>query len=165
MTSNLREATKNDIEQITNIYNDAILSKISTADTSAVSMEQKLEDFLRQDKKRYPVWVNEYCGKVIAYIVLRPFHRRIGYDKTCEICIYIDKNFQGQKLGKKFLSEAINKTKELGFENLLAFIFKDNEVCIRLFKKFGFKEWGHLPKIAHVKQTEKDLVILGLKNE
>ncbi len=165
MTNTLREATKDDFDQIKSIYNDVVLRKVSTLDIGAVDLEQELEDFLRKDKKRYPAWVSEYKDKIIAYIVLRPFHRRVGYDKTCEICIYIDKNFQGQKLGKKFLSCAIEKTKKLGFANLLAFIFKDNEASIRLFKKSGFKEWGHLPKVAYVKECEKDLIILGLKND
>lgn len=161
----LRVAKKEDIPQMVAIYNDAILSKISTADISLVDEKDQLKEFLRHDKKRYPIWVNEYHQKVIAFLGLKPFYGRAGYDKTCEVGIYIDKNFQGKKLGQKFLCEAITKSKELGFQNLLAFIFKDNLVSIKLFKKFGFKEWGNLPGVACIEGVEKDLVILGLRHE
>lgn len=161
----LRRAKKDDIPHIVNIYNDAILSKISTADVTPVLVKDKLKEFEKQDKKRYPIWVNEYSGKVIAYFSLKPFYGRAGYDKTCEIGIYIDKNFQGQKLGQYFLCEAISYAKELEFNNILAFVFKTNLVSMKLFKKLGFKEWGNLPQVACIDGVEKDLVILGFKIE
>lgn len=161
----LREAVREDVPQMTAIYNDAILSRISTADVEPISEKESLENFLKHDKKRYPVWVNEYHGKIIAYLGLKPFYGRAGYDKSCEVSVYIDKNFQGQKLGQKFLLEIITRSRKLGFKNLLAFIFKDNVASVKLFKKFGFKEWGRLPQVACIDDMEKDLVILGLKHE
>lgn len=162
MIDNTRVATEEDLEDIVRIYNDAVKSRISTADTEPISLKDKKEEFKRQDIKQYPTWVREYHGKVIAYLSFKPFNERKWYFQTAEISIYLDKNFQGQKLGQQFLREAIKKAPELGFKNLLALIFSDNAPSVKLFKKYGFKEWGKFPNVARVDDEDKDLLILGL---
>lgn len=165
MLTTLRKATLADVEYMVKIYNDSIKNRISTADTKPVCVKSKKDEFKKVDMKRYPIWVSEYHEKIISFIAFKPFYGRDGYDKTCEISIYIDSNFQGQKLGQKFLSQVLEKVPEYGFENVLAFIFKDNLASVKLFKKFGFKEWGNLPKVACIDETEKDLLILGFRIE
>lgn len=165
MKSELKEAKLSDIASIVKIYNDSIKSRISTADTKPVSEEEKRLEFKNTDTKRYPIWVVEYHEKVIAFIAFKPFYGRDGYQKTCEISIYIDRNFQGQKLGQKFLASAIERLPKYGFVNALAFIFKDNLASVKLFKKLGFKEWGNLPQVASIDDIQKDLLILGYRVE
>lgn len=161
MIDNLREATLDDVEDITRIYNDAVKSRIATADTEPISVKQKRDEFIQCNMSKYPLWVREYKGKIIAFLCFKPFNERKGYQQTAEVSIYLDKNFQGQKLGQQFLDEAINKAPDFGYENLLAFIFSDNAPSIKLFKKFGFREWGKFPKVAKIDGENKDLLILG----
>lgn len=159
----LREARLADVEHMVKIYNDSVKNRISTADTKPISVKIKKDEFKKVDLKRYPVWAVEYHEKIISFVACKPFYGRDGYDKTCEISIYIDSNFQGQKLGQKFLCQALDKIPKYGFKNILAFIFKDNLASVKLFKKFGFKEWGNLPEVACIDGEDKDLLILGYK--
>lgn len=157
-----REATKDDLAQIVKIYNLAVSSGISTADTDEVSIESKQQWFDSHTKKR-PILVKEYHGKIIAWISFDPFYGKPAYDKTAEISIYIDPNFRGKKLGQQFLEQAIKLAPSFGISTLLALVFRKNSASLKLFKKFYFKEWGTLPGVATIESVDLDVVILGLK--
>jgi L-amino acid N-acyltransferase YncA len=44
----------------------------------------------------------------------------------------------------------------------MAFIFAHNIPSIKLFKKFGFQQWGYLPGVAQLDGKQQDLAIFGL---
>jgi len=163
MIGQFRVANIEDLPQIVNIYNDAISDGISTADSDKVTIESKVDWFMSHDKQNRPILVKEYRGKIIAWLSFQPFYPALAYLNSARINIYIDRNFRGQKLGQRFLKEALIKAKEYGIKNLLALIFADNIASLKLFKKFDFKEWGRFPKFAEIHGTEKDLIILGLR--
>lgn len=161
MLNELRRATLNDLPEIIKIYNEAISDGISTADSKIVSVEDKLQWF-EAHTPDYPILVKEYHGRIIAWISLQPFYANLfAYRYSARINIYIDKNFQGKKLGQQFLNEAIEEAKNLGIKTLLALIFADNPASLKLFKKIGFKEWANLSRIATIEDVDKDLLILG----
>lgn len=161
MLNELRRATIEDLPEIIKIYNEAIKDGISTADSKIVTVEEKLEWFNTHNAQR-PLLVKEYHGRIIAWISIQPFYANLlAYKDTARINIYIDKNFQGKKLGQQFLSEAIELAENIGIKTLLALIFAENIPSLKLFKKIGFKEWGNLSRVATIEGTDKDLLILG----
>lgn len=165
MIDELRRATLEDLPEIIKIYNEAIIDGISTADSKVVSVDDKLEWFHSHTQER-PILVKEYHGRIIAWISLQPFYANLlAYRYSARINIYIDKNFQGKKLGQQFLSEAIEQSKRYHIKTLLALIFSENQASLKLFKKLGFKEWGNLNKIATIEGVDKDLLLLGLRIE
>ncbi len=161
MLSELRCATVEDLSEIIKIYNEAIIDGISTADSKVVTIEDKLEWFYAHTPA-HPILVKEYHGRIIAWISIQPFYANLlAYKESARINIYIDKNFQGKKLGQHFLNEAMDEAKRLGLKTLLALIFADNPPSLKLFKKLGFKEWGCLNRVATIAGSDKDLLILG----
>lgn len=161
MLHELRTANAEDLPEIIKIYNEAISDGISTADSKMVSVEDKREWFDAHSSS-HPILVKEYHGRIIAWISLQPFYANLyAYRFSARINIYIDKNFQGKKLGQQFLSEAIEEARSLGIKTVLALIFADNPASLKLFKKIGFKEWGNLNRIANVDGEDKDLLVLG----
>lgn len=159
----LRHATIEDLPEIIKIYNEAIKDGVSTADSNVVRVEDKLDWFYAHTPTR-PILVKEYHGRIIAWISLQPFYPHLlAYQQSARINIYIDKNFQGKKLGQQFLSEAIEQAKSYDIKTLLALIFSENAPSLKLFKKLGFKEWGNLNRIATIEGVDKDLLILGLR--
>jgi len=161
MLHELRTANVEDLPEIIKIYNEAISDGISTADSKMVSVEDKREWF-DAHSSGHPILVKEYHGRIIAWISLQPFYANLyAYRFSARINIYIDKNFQGKKLGQQFLSEAIEEARSLGIKTVLALIFADNPASLKLFKKIGFKEWGNLNRIANVDGEDKDLLVLG----
>jgi len=161
MLKELRRANIEDLPDIIKIYNEAIKDGISTADSKVVRVEDKLEWFDAHTSS-HPILVKEYHGRIIAWVSLQPFYAGLfAYRYSARINIYIDKNFQGKKLGQQFLMEAIEEAKILDIKTLLALIFSDNPASLKLFKKIGFKEWGNLNRIACIEGVDKDLLLLG----
>jgi L-amino acid N-acyltransferase YncA len=68
-------------------------------------------------------------------------------------------------LGSLMLQKAIQTCPELQIRTLLGFVFAHNQPSIKLLSKFGFNEWGHLPKVANLDGIERDLIILGRRIE
>ena len=52
-------------------------------------------------------------------------------------------------------------TQRLDIKTVVGFVFSHNDPSLRLFKSFGFEEWGKLPEIAEMDGKEFSLSILG----
>ena len=157
----MRKATDNDLPRIVAIYNGTIASRLSTADTEEVSVASKLPWFKAHTPDKRPILVHEEDNEVVAWVSFEKFYGRPAYDHTAEVSIYVDARHRGRGLGKKLLQEAMDMTPGLLVKTLLGYIFSHNEPSIRLFKSFGFEEWGRLPHIAEMDGKEYSLSILG----
>ncbi|QNK63100.1 N-acetyltransferase [Pedobacter sp. PAMC26386] len=159
-----RNATPSDLESIVSIYNSTIFSRMVTADTEPVSIESKIKWFEQHSPDKHPLWVIENENKeIIGWISFQAFYGRPAYNGTAEISIYLDENQRGKGLGKKVLSYSLEKCTELGIKTILGFIFSHNEPSLKLFRYFGFEDWGTLPNIAVLDGEEKSLKILGCR--
>lgn len=50
---------------------------------------------------------------------------------------------------------------KLTVDTIVAYIFGHNIPSLKLFKSFGFTQWGLLPQVAELDGIKRDLVILG----
>jgi phosphinothricin acetyltransferase len=158
----IRSAVETDLPAIVAIYNMAIPCRIVTADLEPVSVESRLQWFQEHTPGKRPLWVAEVGGEVVGWLGLQWFYSgRPAYDATAELSIYINSAYQQQGIGQQLLEWAIQHCPALGITTLLGFIFADNKPSLRLFKKFGFEQWGCLPTVAKFEQRNQDLVIVG----
>lgn len=158
----IRLAKLEDLEDIVDIYNASIPSRIATGDLQKITVESRLKWFQERDHQHYPIWVIENENNIIGWISLQHFYGRPAYKTTAEISLYIAENYRGQGIGKKLLEYVIKKSPQLGLTNLLGFIFAHNQPSLNLFKKYNFQQWGYLPKVAQLDNIERDLIIMGL---
>ncbi|HAA01588.1 MAG TPA: N-acetyltransferase [Flavobacteriales bacterium] len=163
MDFSFRNASINDLSEIVAIYNATIPGRMVTADLEPVTIESRKEWFEKHNAQTRPLWVAEKNGKIAGWLSFHSFYGRPAYSITCELAIYIHSDFRGQKLGETFLQKAIDSAPSLGVENLLGFIFAHNEPSLKLFRKFGFSEWGNLPDVARIDGKNVTLLILGKK--
>jgi len=159
----IRNATEADLPTIVAIYNAAIPDRIATADLEPVSSESRLAWFQGRSPSKHPLWVIEAEGVVVGWLSFQPFYGRPAYHATAEISIYIASDYHRRGLGQQLLAQAIHKSPSLGIKTLLSLIFAHNQPSLKLFEKFNFQPWGHLPKIAELDGVECDLVIMGLR--
>ncbi|QJT11118.1 GNAT family N-acetyltransferase [Oceanidesulfovibrio marinus] len=157
----MRHATIDDLPTIVAIYNSTVARRTSTADTEEVSVASKLEWFNSHNRETRPILVHEENGDVAAWVSFESFYGRPAYSHTTEISIYVDETCRGKGLGRRLLQEAISITPELGIKTILGYIFSHNEPSLRLFRSFGFEEWGQLPGIAEMDGNEYSLTIVG----
>jgi L-amino acid N-acyltransferase YncA len=157
----IRNAEFIDLSTIVDIYNSTIPGRMVTADTEPVSVESREKWFHEHSSSYRPLWVVEYQGDICGWVSFQSFYGRPAYHATAEISIYIHENYRGKKLGKFLIQKAIDACPKLQIKTLLGFIFGHNDPSMKLFTKFGFEKWGHLPNVAELDGIERDLLILG----
>lgn len=160
----MRDATTSDLPAIVEIYNSTIPSRVVSADTEPISVEDRSDWFRAHEPMRRPIWVMEDGGEVAGWLSLSDFYdARPAYHATAEIGVYVRKDYRGKGVGRRLLNEAIRRAPGLGMKTLTAGAFAHNEASIRLFEGMGFRQWALFPRVAELDGVEKDLVVLGLR--
>ena len=157
-----RDAHIDDLPRIVEIYNSTVAGRMVTADTEPVSVKSRLNWFNDHSSSKRPLWVIEGDeNKIIGWVSFQSFYGRPAYDATAEISIYLDESVRGKGVGKKVLEHAIQSCDALKIKTILGYIFSHNEPSIKLFKNFGFQEWGKFPNIAVLDGIERSVTIMG----
>ena len=157
-----RNATPEDLPKIVEIYNSTIPSRMVTADTENVSVESREQWFKEHNPETRPLWmIEDQQNNPIGWVSFSSFYGRPAYNGTIEISIYMDESCRGKGFGKKVLQYCIDNAGKFGVKTLLGFIFLHNEPSLKLFRHFGFEDWGTFPDVAVLDGVERSLVILG----
>lgn len=156
------DATLDDLDRIVEIYNSTIPSRMVTADLEPVTVESRHAWFNEHSPERRPIWVLKEDERMIAWLSFQSFHSRPAYNATAEISIYIDASYRGRGIGSLLLKKAIDECPRLGIDNIVGLVFGHNEPSLALLRKFGFQEWGRLPRVAVLDGVERDLVMIGI---
>ncbi|GEN26760.1 N-acetyltransferase [Halovibrio variabilis] len=157
----LRHAQELDLPRIVDIYNAAVPTRTSTADTQPVDVESRLEWFRQHQPESRPLLVYEQGEEVVAWVSFESFYGRPAYRHTAELSIYISPEHQGRLLGKKLLLAAEEMAPTLGLRTLVGYVFAHNTPSMRLLQALGYHEWGRLPDIAEMEGREYSLCIMG----
>lgn len=159
----IRYATDADLPTIVEIYNSTVASGIVTADTSTVTVSDRLPWFQAHNCDRHPIWVSEDNHHVTGWVSLSPFYGRPAYAPTAELSVYVAPDCQRQGIGKRLVKTAIAHSPSLNIATLLGFVFAQNQPSLALLQSFEFEQWGFLPHVAQFETHTCDLVILGFK--
>jgi len=145
----IRDAKKEDIDPINDIYNQVIYEKFKVAYLTPWTREMRVEWFNAHNHKEYPIYVAEIDHVVIGFVFIHPYRQgRKALKQTAEISFFIDKNYRGTGVGKKLIAYMESKCLTIGIKTLIAIIIDNNEASINFIEKCGYEKWGHLPKIA-----------------
>lgn len=159
----IRLAQPDDLPHIVKIYNQSIAPKASTADLSPVTVADKeswFNEHLNTPTRPIYVLTTEH-GVLMAWGSFSEVKNRLAYHISSEISIYVDNSYQGLGLGSLMLERMIYQAPKLGIVNILALIFGHNKPSLALFGKYGFEQWGRLPKVCDMQQFRADIVIMG----
>lgn len=158
----IRLATREDWESIVRIYNEAIGTRISTADTEPVSAEDRADWLKAHSDERFPIFVMESNKVIKGWCSLSPYRKgRAALEKTAEISYYVSEKSRGQGVATALIEYALSDCERLGIESLVAILLESNEPSINLLRKFQFEEWGRLPKIAVIDGNCYDHLYMG----
>ena len=157
----IRNAVEADLPTIVAIYNSIIPSRMVTADLEPVTVASRLPWLQAHDPAKRPIWVAEENGEILAWLSFVTFFPRAAYDGTIMIALYVAEKHRRAGLGKQLLTRALTHAPTLGVHTVLGYIFAHNEPSLRLFAASGFERWAHLPRVAKLDDTERDLIILG----
>ncbi|PLX04438.1 MAG: hypothetical protein C0595_03210 [Marinilabiliales bacterium] len=159
---NIRFAEKSDLIQITDIYNQAIRSKISTGDTEIFLPEERLDWFKHYDEKTFPVYVAEIDKNIVAYATLTPYRNaRPAMRKIAEVSFFVDFKHHKKGIGSLILNYIMKDCSRLKKDTLIAYILDANPASARLLEKFGFEIWGKLPNAIDFETHRSTHLIYG----
>jgi L-amino acid N-acyltransferase len=145
----VRPAKREDLPDILEIYNDAVLKTTASYDYEPRTLEHRTTWFEDRTREQYPIFVAENEAKqVVGWSALNPFHTRMGYRFTAENSVYVAATERGKGIGKLLLEPLITGAKKRGLHAIIAVIDAENEPSIRLHAHFGFEKVGLFKEVG-----------------
>jgi len=157
-----RIANRNDLNQIVEIFNQAIISGGANAFTEIVTTADRKNWF---DSHIDPNFIlvceieeqglnKNKLDKIIAWCSISPYRQgRKALSKTAEISYYVHENYHRKAVGKTIVKEAIDLAQSKGIKNLIAIMLDTNQASKNLLLNLDFQIWGHLPNIAEFEEN------------
>ena len=143
----IRHATINDLQDITEIYNEAIQKTVATFDTQIKTIEEQKKWFTEHGSKN-PILVAEQNDDMVGWGALTQYSTKCAYSDTAEISLYIKEKNQGKGIGRKLIEELVKEGKNAGLHALIARITEGNKISIHLHEQFGFVKIGTLKEVG-----------------
>ena len=164
MEIQVREANPTDWPAVIAIYNQAIKTGISTAETILVSIADKKQWLEEHLSDRSPLLVAVNGEEVIGWVSLSDYRKgRQALQHTAEISYYVHGDHLQKGIGTLLVKTMLDKAKLLSYKNLVAILIHVNIGSIKLLQKFGFEQWGSMPGIVEMGDKLYDHVYYGRK--
>ncbi len=143
----IRNVQLKDAKEIANIYRYYVEETVISFDICAPSVTE-MENRITRYTKKYPWLVYELNGKIVGYAYANQFKKKVAYDSTVEISIYIHKDFCSKGYGNEILRALLKQLNDYPYYMAIACITYPNEKSQRLFKKLGFKYVGQYNNVG-----------------
>ena len=158
----IRIAADTDLPAIVAIYNEAIASGCATADAEPVSVESRRSWFLEHEPTKYPIFVWEQDGEVLAWCSASPYRRgRQALRFTAEISYYVAKRVQRRGIASALIDHVVRCREPLQIKTLFAIVLQCNAASCALLEKHAFERWGFLPRVADFEGEEYGHIYYG----
>jgi L-amino acid N-acyltransferase YncA len=144
----IRKAELEDVPQILEIVNYAILNTTSNYLYEAQTLENQLKWFQEKQSSKFPLIVAVYNNTAVGFGTYGTFREKIGYQFTVEHSVYVAPEFIGKGIGKQLLLSLIALAKEEGYHAMVGGVDAANTDSIEFHKKFGFVETGILREVG-----------------
>lgn len=144
----IRNATVEDLPQILEIVNHAILHTTSNYLYEVQTVENQLQWFEEKKSKQFPIIVADYNGTAVGFGTYGTFREKIGYQFTVEHSVYVAPEFIGKGIGKQLLLALIVLAKDGGYHTMIGGIDAANTGSIDFHRKFGFIETGIIKEVG-----------------
>jgi phosphinothricin acetyltransferase len=157
----IRRAGRADLEAITAIYNEAILTTTATFDTEPKAASERLSWF-HSHGERHPILVAVVDGAVAGWASLTPWSERPAYADTAETSFYVKAEHRGLGIGRALKAAIIDEARRWHFHSLIARVTEGSAESLHLNESFGFTRVGILKEVGRKFDQLLDVHILQL---
>jgi phosphinothricin acetyltransferase len=144
---NIRQAERSDVDDITEIYNEAIRTTTATFDTRPKNRDEQLRWF-ESHGPRHPILVAEWNGRVVGWACLSKWSDRPAYDETAETSFYVKEEHRGRGVGRELKRALIDEGRRLSFHSLIARVAEGSDESLHLNEAFGFVHIGTMKEVG-----------------
>ncbi|MDR2258527.1 MAG: GNAT family N-acetyltransferase [Treponema sp.] len=143
----IRPVNAADAPAICGIYNYYIANTAISFEETPVSAAE-MEDRIRTVTAKYPWFVREEAGEVLAYAYVNTWKERIAYRYAAELSIYVKYGKEGRGFGKKLMTRLLEAVKKTEIHALVSGITMPNDRSVALHEKFGFQKIAQFNEIG-----------------
>jgi L-amino acid N-acyltransferase YncA len=143
----LRSARLEDLDAITEIYNEAILKTAATFDTEPKNYEDQKKWFDDHGSKN-PILVAEQDGVIVGWASLSKWSDRCAYSDTAEISLYVRETHRERGIGRCLMEGIIKEGKKARLHTIIARITEGNESSLHLHRSVGFSSIGTMKEVG-----------------
>lgn len=143
----IRDAVPQDAAAIASIYEPIVVDTPISFEfeaPDAAEVQRRILDAQRE----YGWLVAEADGRVIGYAYAGPFRSRAAYNRSCEVSVYLADDSRGAGLGRRLLSELLDRMQAAGFVVAIAGVTLPNAASVTLFEGAGFVPVGTFRKVG-----------------
>lgn len=159
----IREARKQDVTYMLDIYNDAILYTTAVYTYKPVTLENRIDWYEQKKAAGYPILVYELDNKVVGLATFGPFRAWPAYKYSIEHSVYVHKEYRKNGIGTSLMKALITVAKDREYMTLIAGIDAENEKSIALHENYGFVHAGTIKKAGYKFNRWLDLAFYQLE--
>jgi L-amino acid N-acyltransferase YncA len=157
----IRAAAPADVAAITRIYAEAVKHGTATFEIEPpdeAEMARRLQTLVAGN---YPYLVAERSGALAGYAYAGPYHLRPAYRWTVEDSVYLDRQFQGQGIGRLLMRQLLADAEARSFRQMIALVGDStNTASIALHAAAGFLPVGTLRSVGYKHGCWLDVVVM-----
>ena len=143
----IRPAKLGDLDAITEIYNEAVLTTNATFDIEPKTDVEQRAWFATHGHQN-PILVSELNGVVVGWASLSEWSSRCAYSDTAEISLYVKRESWRRGIGRRLLEAIIEEGERVGLHTIIARITKGNNESIHLHESVGFEHIGIMREVG-----------------
>ncbi|MBQ1465422.1 MAG: N-acetyltransferase [Eubacteriaceae bacterium] len=117
----VRSASADDAPRLLEIYTYYVKYTAVSFEYDVPS-EEEFASRIENTLKKYPYLVLEDDGVIMGYAYAGVFKARAAYERSCELSVYVDKDFRRKGYGRMLYEELEKELSSRGFLNLYACI-------------------------------------------
>jgi phosphinothricin acetyltransferase len=140
----LRAATLDDLPEILDIYNDAVLHTTAIWNDAVVDLDNRRAWFIDRQARNYPILVAEDAGKIAGYASFGDFRPFDGYRFSVEHSVYVAEPNRRRGFGRALVQGLYEPARKLHKRVMIAGIAGDNAGSLKLHANLGFVETGRM---------------------
>jgi len=151
-------------EAILEIFNDAIRNSTALYDYQDRSIDDMQRWFQTKSEANFPVvGLESDEGELMGFASYGSFRPHTAFMHTIEHSVYVHPNYREKGIGRRLLTEIIQRAKHQDFHLMLGVIDSTNSPSIHLHKSLGFTHSGTLNEVGYKFERWLDVVIYQLK--
>lgn len=147
MSISIRPAVRSDVDAITDIYNEAILTTTATFDIEPRTREDRLKWF-ESHGPRHPILVAEVDGSLAGWASLSAWNPRAAYRDTAESSVYVAETYRGQGIGRRLKADILQEAARLGYRSVIAGVAEGSNASLHLNQSMGFEVVGTFRRVG-----------------